>query len=278
MLDAIFLGIVQGLTEFLPISSSAHIRIAGEFMDGAKDPGARFTAITQIGTEIAVLIYFRKDITAILRSWFEQVVQRKTLVGSAISEARMGWLIIFGTLPIAILGYLGSDIIERDLRSLWLIATMLILFGVILGLADAYGKRLRTLDQLSKRHGIFYGLAQALALIPGVSRSGATIAMGRTLGYSREAALRYSFLLAIPAVFGSGFYQLQGALSEPADSNVFWLAQTAVATGVAFVVGYLVIAWLLKFITTRSFMPFIVYRIVLGTVILVLLSTGVISS
>lgn len=278
MLDAIFLGIVQGLTEFLPISSSAHIRIAGEFMDGAKDPGARFTAITQIGTEIAVLIYFRKDITAILRSWFEQVVQRKTLVGSAISDARMGWLIIFGTLPIAILGYLGSDIIERDLRSLWLIATMLILFGVILGLADAYGKRLRTLDQLSKRHGIFYGLAQALALIPGVSRSGATIAMGRTLGYSREAALRYSFLLAIPAVFGSGFYQLQGALSEPADSNVFWLAQTAVATGVAFVVGYLVIAWLLKFITTRSFMPFIVYRIVLGTVILVLLSTGVISS
>lgn len=278
MLDAIFLGIVQGLTEFLPISSSAHIRIAGEFMDGAKDPGARFTAITQIGTEIAVLIYFRKDIAAILRSWFEQVVQRKTLVGSAISEARMGWLIIFGTLPIAILGYLGSDIIERDLRSLWLIATMLILFGVILGLADAYGKRLRTLDQLSKRHGIFYGLAQALALIPGVSRSGATIAMGRTLGYSREAALRYSFLLAIPAVLGSGFYQLQGALSEPADSNVFSLAQTAVATGVAFVVGYLVIAWLLKFITTRSFMPFIVYRIVVGTVILVLLSTGVISS
>lgn len=278
MLDAIFLGIVQGLTEFLPISSSAHIRIAGEFMDGAKDPGARFTAITQIGTEIAVLIYFRKDIAAILRSWFEQVVQRKTLVGSAIPEARMAWLIFFGTLPIAILGYLGSDIIERDLRSLWLIATMLILFGVILGLADAYGKRLRTLDQLSTRHGIFYGLAQALALIPGVSRSGATIAMGRTLGYSREAALRYSFLLAIPAVFGSGFYQLQGALSEPADSNVFSLTQTAVATGVAFVVGYLVIAWLLKFITTRSFMPFIVYRIVLGTVILVLLSTGVISS
>ena len=278
MLDAIFLGIVQGLTEFLPISSSAHIRIAGEFMDGAKDPGARFTAITQIGTEIAVLIYFRKDIAAILRSWFRQVVQRKTLVGSAISEARIGWLIIVGTLPIVVLGYFGSEIITNQLRSLWLIAAMLIFFGLVLGFADRFGSKQRSLDQLTAGHGIFYGFAQALALIPGVSRSGATIAMGRTLGYSREAALRYSFLLAIPAVFGSGFYQLQGALSEPADSNVFSLAQTAVATGMAFVVGYLVIAWLLKFITTRSFMPFIVYRIVLGTVILVLLSTGVISS
>jgi undecaprenyl-diphosphatase len=278
MIEAIILGIVQGLTEFLPISSSAHIRIFGEFMDGANDPGARFTAITQIGTELAVLIYFRKDIAAILRSWFGQTVQRKELVGEAKSQARMGWLIVIGTIPIVVLGYLGSDIIESNLRSLWLIAITLIVFGVILGLADTYGKRERTLDQLSNRHGILYGVAQALALMPGVSRSGATIAMGRFLGYKREAALRYSFLLALPAVFGSGFYQLQGALSSSDESNVFSLPETAAATTIAFVVGYLVIAWLLKFVSTRSFMPFIIYRITLGTVILILLATGVVSA
>ncbi len=163
MFEAIFLGIVQGLTEFLPISSSAHIRIVGEFMDGANDPGARFTAITQIGTELAVLIYFRKDIAAILRSWFAQVIQRQQLTGEAKSHARMGWLIIVGSIPIVVLGYLGSDLIENNLRSLWLIATTLIVFGVILGLADTYGKRVRTLDELSNRHGLLYGAAQALA-------------------------------------------------------------------------------------------------------------------
>ena len=276
MFEAIFLGIVQGLTEFLPISSTAHIRIFGEFMDGAKDPGARFTAIIQIGTELAVLIYFRKDIARILRSWFAQVFQRQHLSGEAKSQARMGWLIIIGSIPIVVLGYLGSDIIENDLRSLWLIASTLIVFGVILGLADTYGKRVRTLDELSNRHGLMYGAAQALALMPGVSRSGATIAMGRILGYKREAALRYSFLLALPAVFGSGFYQLQGALSSD-ESSVFTLGETAAATALAFVVGYLVIAWLLKFVSTKSFMPFIIYRIALGTLLLILLGTGVIS-
>jgi len=276
MFEAIFLGIVQGLTEFLPISSTAHIRIFGEFMDGAKDPGARFTAIIQIGTELAVLIYFRKDIARILRSWFAQVFQRQQLTGDAKSQARMGWLIIIGSIPIVVLGYLGSDLIENNLRSLWLIATTLIVFGVILGLADTYGKRERTLDQLSNRHGLLYGAAQALALMPGVSRSGATIAMGRILGYKREAALRYSFLLALPAVFGSGFYQLQSALSSD-ESNVFTLGETAAATGVAFVIGYLVIAWLLKFVSTKSFMPFIIYRIALGTLLLILLGTGVVS-
>jgi undecaprenyl-diphosphatase len=212
-----------------------------------------------------------------LRSWFAQVIQRKQLTGEAKSQARMGWLIIIGSLPIVVLGYLGSDLIENNLRSLWLIATTLIVFGVILGLADTYGKRVRTLDELSNRHGLLYGAAQALALMPGVSRSGATIAMGRILGYKREAALRYSFLLALPAVFGSGFYQLQGALSSD-ESNVFTLGETAAATGIAFVVGYLVIAWLLKFVSTKSFMPFIIYRIALGTLLLILLGTGVISA
>ena len=278
MLEALILGIVQGLTEFLPISSSAHIRIVGEFLDGAKDPGARFTAITQIGTELAVLIFFRKDIAAIIGAWFQQAIMRKEISVEDKPRARMGWLIIFGTLPIVILGYFGSDIIEKDLRSLWLIASVMIIFGVILGFADKYGKSERSLEQLNTKHGLLYGAAQALALVPGVSRSGATIAMGRFLGYSREAALRYSFLLALPAVFGSGFYQLKSAFSSDAESNVFSITETFAATTVAFVIGYIVIAWLLKFVATKSFMPFIIYRVALGSLILILLATGAISA
>jgi len=275
--EALILGIVQGLTEFLPISSSAHIRIVGEFMNKAQDPGARFTAITQIGTELAVLIFFRNDINAIVLSWFRQVVKRAELSTEEKGQARMGWLIIIGSIPIVVLGYFGRDVITNDLRSLWLIATVMIVFGVILGIADKYGKSERTLDQLNTKHGLLYGAAQALALVPGVSRSGATIAMGRFLGYSRDAALRYSFLLAIPAVFGSGLYQLKDAFSADAAPNVFSIPETFAATAVAFGVGYVVIAWILKFVSTKSFMPFIIYRVVLGSAILVLLATGVIS-
>lgn len=277
MFESIFLGILQGLTEFLPISSSAHQRIAGEFFANAQDPGARFTAITQIGTELAVLLFFRNDIKRIIVAWFRQSILRTTLPVDEKLQARMGWLIILGSLPIVILGYLGKDIIRKDLRSLWLIATVMIVFGIILGLADHYGKKERSLKDLNSSHGIFYGLAQSLALMPGVSRSGATIAMGRLLGYSREAALRYSFLLALPAVFGSGLYELKGALGDSSDSQVFSLTETFIATGIAFIVGYAVIAWLLKFVTTRSFMPFIIYRILLGSTLLVLLATGVIN-
>ena len=278
MFEALVLGIVQGLTEFLPISSSAHIRIVGEFMNKAQDPGARFTAITQIGTELAVLIYFRNDIKAILVSWFKQVVQRAELAAEEKGQARMGWLIIIGSVPIVVLGYFGRNFITNELRSLWLIASVMIIFGLILGIADKYGKSERSLEQLSTKHGLLYGAAQALALMPGVSRSGATIAMGRILGYSREAALRYSFLLALPAVFGSGFYQLKDAFSSDAAPNVFSIPETFVATAVAFGVGYLVIAWLLKFVSTKSFMPFIIYRVVLGSTLLILLATGVISA
>ena len=277
MFSAIFLGIVQGLTEFLPISSSAHIRIVGEFMNKAQDPGARFTAITQIGTELAVLIFFRKDIVAIVKAWFKQVVLRADLAPEDKGQARMGWLIIVGSIPIVVLGYLGKDIITNDLRSLWLIASVMITFGLILGYADKVGKSERSLDQLNAKHGILYGAAQALALVPGVSRSGATIAMGRFLGYTRDAALRYSFLLALPAVFGSGLYELKDAFSSDAAPNVFTIPETLVATGVAFVIGYIVIAWLLKFVSTKSFRPFIIYRVALGSLILILLATGVIS-
>ena len=277
LFESIFLGILQGLTEFLPISSSAHLRIAGEFFSKAQDPGARFTAITQIGTELAVLIFFRNDIKKIVFAWFKQVVMRKESTVDEKPLARMGWLITIGSIPVVVLGVLGKEIITNDFRSLWLIASVMIIFGLILGWADHYGKKVRNLDQLNAKHGILYGLAQSLALVPGVSRSGATIAMGRYLGYTREAALRYSFLLALPAVFGSGLYELKDAFGPSAASNVFTLPETFVATAIAFVVGYAVIAWLLKYVTTKSFMPFIIYRILLGTTVLVLLSAGVIN-
>jgi undecaprenyl-diphosphatase len=268
MMEALFLGIVQGLTEFLPISSSAHIRIVGAFMPNANDPGAAFTAITQIGTELAVLIYFRKDIIKILRAWFKRD-------GSA--DARLGTLIIIGTLPIIILGYLGQDYITNNFRSLWLIASTLIIFGLILGFADRVGRSQKDLTTLNARDGLIYGFAQSLALIPGVSRSGATIALGRFLGYKREAALRYSFLLALPAVFGSGLYELKKALGDSSVS-VYSMPEILIATITAFIIGYAVIAWLMKYISTKSFTPFVIYRVVLGSALLVALATGVISA
>lgn len=268
MFEALFLGIVQGLTEFLPISSSAHIRIVGAFLPNANDPGAAFTAISQIGTELAVLIYFRKDILTILRAWFKR---------DGSPEARLGTLIIIGTLPIIVLGYLGQDYITNNFRSLWLIASTLIIFGLLLGLADRVGKSQKDLSTLTTRDGALYGLAQAMALVPGVSRSGATIALGRFLGYKREAALRYSFLLAIPAVFGSGLYQLKKAIGDTTVS-VYSMPEILIATTTAFVVGYAVISWLMKFISTKSFTPFVIYRVVLGSALLVALATGLISA
>ena len=277
MLEALFLGLLQGLTEFLPISSSAHLRLAGEFLPGAGDPGATFTAITQIGTELAVLIYFRKDIARIASAWLTKVIMRKEVAGNSRQDVRIGWMIVVGTLPIVVLGYLFQENIRNTFRSLWLIAIVMIVFGIILGIADRFGRSERNLDSLTSRHGLAYGFAQSLALVPGVSRSGATIAMGRVLGYTRESALRYSFLLAIPAVFGSGFYELKTAIVEDNPAAPYSLIETFGATIVAFFVGYAVIAWLMKFIATKSFMPFIIYRIVLGAGILILLATGAIN-
>ena len=277
MLEAIFLGIVQGLTEFLPISSSAHIRFLGEFLPSAQDPGATFTAIMQIGTEIAVLLYFRRDILKIVHALIRRISGVKFEPGSReAKDVRLGILIAVGSLPIFFLGYFGQSYIRENFRSLWLIAATLIIFGLLLGLLDYIGRKDKDLDQLNSKDGLLYGLAQSLALIPGVSRSGATIAMGRTLGYTRDAALRYSFLLAIPAVLGSGTYELLNSFSE--DTNTFSLVETTVATVTAFVIGYAVIAWLMKFVQTKSFMPFVVYRVLLGSLILVLLSTGTISA
>jgi undecaprenyl-diphosphatase len=278
MFEALFLGLLQGLTEFLPISSSAHLRLAGEFLPGAGDPGATFTAITQIGTELAVLIYFRKDIARIATAWLAKVVIRKEIPASSAQDVRLGWMIILGSVPIVVLGYLFQENIRNTFRSLWLIATVMIAFGFILGIADRFGRSERDLSGLTPKHGLAYGFAQSLALVPGVSRSGATIAMGRVIGYTRESALRYSFLLAIPAVFGSGLYELKTAIGENNPSAPYSLIETFGATIVAFFIGYAVIAWLMKFIATKSFMPFIIYRIVLGTGILILLATGTINA
>ncbi len=270
VLEALILGLVQGLTEFLPISSSAHLRIVGEFLPGAQDPGAAFTAITQLGTETAVIVFFWRDIVRIVSHWFGSFTGR---VPRNDPDARMGWLIIIGSLPIVVLGLVFQDQIETTFRSLYIVATMLIVFGIILGLADWAGRKTRTLEQLNVPHGILFGLAQALALSPGVSRSGGTITMGLLLGYERAAAARYAFLLAIPAVFGSGLYQLFKSMGEPA---VYGPLETAAATLVAFVVAILIIAFFMNWISKHSFLPFVIYRIALGTAIFIMLGAGVI--
>lgn len=273
MLDfvkAVVLGLIQGLTEFLPISSSAHLRIFPELL-GWGDPGAAFTAVVQIGTEVAVLLYFRKDIWAIGSTWTLSLL-RPELRGRR--ESRQGWYIIVGSLPIVLLGVAFKDVIEQDLRSLWIIGTTLVVLGIVLGVADRIGPTTRTMDHLTLRHAVALGLAQAAALVPGVSRSGATISMGRLLGYEREAATRFAFLLAIPAVVGAGLFELP---EIPGGENAYGPLPTLVATVVSFVVGYAAIAWLLRYVTTRSYLPFVVYRVLLGGLTLTLVATGVLT-
>lgn len=268
-LEAAFLGLIQGLTEFLPVSSSAHLRIIGPLLPSGGDPGAAFTAITQIGTEAAVLLYFRHDLVRIALAWWASIGRAGQ---STNADARMGWLIIIGTLPIAVLGLLFKDAIETTLRNLYLTAAMLVIFAVLLALADRWGARQRHLNQLTWGHGVLFGLAQAMALIPGVSRSGGTITAGLMMGYTREAAARYSFLLAIPAVLASGFYQLVRSIERGSPVPA---GPTALATLIAFGVGYGVIVLFLKLVSTRGYMPFVIYRIVLGAAVIALLQLGI---
>ncbi|MFC8665043.1 MULTISPECIES: undecaprenyl-diphosphate phosphatase [Streptomyces] len=279
--ESLILGLVQGLTEFLPVSSSAHLRLTAAFA-GWEDPGAAFTAITQIGTETAVLIYFRKDIARIISAWFRSLTNKAM---RSDHDAQMGWLVIIGSIPIGVLGVTLKDQIEGPFRDLRITATTLIVMGIILGIADRLAardetggkhraaKERKSLQDLSVKDGLIYGVCQAMALVPGVSRSGATISGGLLMGYTREAAARYSFLLAIPAVLASGAFELKDA-SE--GGHVSW-GPTVFATIVAFLVGYAVIAWFMKFITTKSFMPFVYYRILLGILIIVLVSIGALS-
>jgi len=279
--ESLILGLVQGLTEFLPVSSSAHLRLTAAF-SGWKDPGAAFTAITQIGTEAAVLIYFRKDIGRIVSAWFRSLVDKEMRHDH---DAQMGWLVIVGSIPIGVLGLTLKDQIEGPFRDLRVTATMLIVVGVIIGIADRLAardesggrhrapKQRKTLEHLGVRDGLVFGLCQAAALIPGVSRSGATISGGLFMGYKREAAARYSFLLAVPAVLASGLFEVKDAMES---DHVAW-GPTLFATVIAFAVGYAVIAWFMKFISTKSFMPFVWYRIALGVVIIALVTAGALS-
>ena len=269
-LESLVLGIVQGLTEFLPISSNAHMRITAALF-GWADPGAAFSAVTQIGTEVAVLLYFRNDLALIIRAFFKGLIASKHRTGQ---DWRLSIFIIIGSLPIAILGVLLKDPIENQFRSLKIIAVSLIVFAIVIGLVDRSAQGDRDLSTLTLADSIKFGLAQSLALIPGVSRSGGTIAAGLALGYSRVAAARYSFLLAIPAVLGSGVLEL----SKIGSTNSPHWGPTLLATICAFTVGYLVIAWLLKFLTTHTFRGFMIYRVILGVGVIVLLSTGVITS
>ncbi|MFD7014118.1 undecaprenyl-diphosphate phosphatase [Streptomyces sp. NPDC059928] len=279
--ESFILGLVQGLTEFLPISSSAHLRLTAAFA-GWTDPGPAFTAITQIGTETAVLIYFRKDIARIVSAWFRSLTDR-SLRGD--HDARMGWLVILGSIPIGVLGIVLKHQIDTSFRDLRVIATTLVAMGVVLGLADrlaardASGGRHRAvkerkpLQELSTGDGLIYGMCQAMALIPGVSRSGATISGGLLMGYTREAAARYSFLLAVPAALASGVFELKDA-GGPGQAP---MAPTLLATVIAFAVGYAVIAWFMRFISSKSFMPFVVYRVLLGTALFALVGAGSLS-
>ena len=274
MLEALFLGLVQGLTEFLPISSSAHLRIVGEFLPSAKDPGAAFTAITQIGTELAVLLFFRVEIASIIKNFFRiSVLRNRNYSKEEQADNKLGWMIILGSIPIFVFGFIFQESIKTTFRSLTLIAITLILFALILGAADYLGSSGKGMKNLGARDALLLGLGQSLALIPGVSRSGMTIAVGRSLGYNRSAATKISFFLAIPAVLGSGFYQLYQTLNDP-SIEIFSLPETFAATAVAFMVGYAVIAWLMKFISKASFLPFVIYRIALGTILFTALATN----
>lgn len=284
--EAILLGFVQGLTEFLPISSSAHLRIVGDLL--GSDPGAAFTAITQLGTETAVLMYFRRDLARILGAWWAALRggygrSWRARVGTpegepADHDALMAWFIALGSLPIIVLGLLFQDSIEQTFRNLWLVAVTLAVFGLVLGWADKVGTKRRSLDEMTGRNALQFGFWQALALVPGVSRSGGTITGGLLMGYTREAAARYSFLLAIPAVFGSGLFQLGKSLGDFGTAGTPGFFPTLVATLVAFVVGYMVIIVFLKIVSTFSYKPFVYYRLGLSALVVVLLLTGVLEA
>lgn len=271
LVRAVILGVIQGLTEFLPISSSAHLAIFPKLV-GWGDPGAAYTAVIQIGTETAVILYFWKDIRRIATAWLRGLASAPA---RQHPDYRLGWFVIVGSMPIVLLGIALKDVIENDFRNLWVIGTTLVGMGLVLGFADRVGRKTARLESLHWSHAILLGLAQALALIPGVSRSGATISMGLLLNYERAAATRYSFLLAIPAVVGAGVFELKDI---PGGENAYGWGPTVIGTLISFVVGLAVIHWLLKYVSTHSFAPFVVYRVVLGAAVLALLAAGVITA
>ena len=269
ILEAVVLGIVQGLTEFLPISSSGHLRIVPAVL-GWDDPGAAFTAVIQLGTMAAVLIYFRKDLWRIAGAWLVSLVDRDRRQDL---DARMGWYLVVATVPIGIFGLAFSDQIESGARDLRLIGSTLIVFGLVMLAAEKVGTGTKTIEDVDTRDGVAIGLAQSLALIPGVSRSGSTITAGLFLGYTRADAARFSFLLSVPAVVLSGVYQLK----DIGDGGV-GVAPTVIAAVVSFIVGYAAIAWLLRWLAGHSIAVFVVYRVALGLLVFALLAADVIDA
>jgi undecaprenyl-diphosphatase len=271
-LEAIVLGLVQGLTEFLPISSSAHVRIVPALF-GWEDPGAAFTAVIQIGTVAAVLLYFRAELWLIARRMLSSIGDR-SFWRTPDHDAKLGWYIVLGTIPISVIGLVFKDQIENEVRSLELISTVMIVFSLVLWQADRVGRREREVEQINARDGWVIGFAQALALIPGVSRSGATISFGLFQGLTRSAAARYSFLLSVPAVVLSGLFEFRHIGDE---GNTAGFVPTAIATVVAFDVGYATIAWLLRYVRNHNFTIFVAYRVIVGVIILTLAASGTIN-
>lgn len=273
ILEAILYGIVQGLTEFLPISSSGHLLIVPALL-GKEDPGAAFTAVIQLGTMAAVVIYFRKDLWNILRAWTLGLL-RRTETDEDRFNARMGWYLMLGTVPIVIFGVLFADQIEGGARNLYLVGSMLIFFGLVMAAADMYSRQERKIDSINPPDAVVIGIAQSLALIPGVSRSGATITFGLFRGFSRRDAARFSFLLSIPAVVLSGLYELKDVAHESTGASVVAVIAAVLA---AFIVGYWSIAFLLKWLGEHSLKIFVLYRLVLGVLIISLAASGLIST
>jgi undecaprenyl-diphosphatase len=272
-LQVIVLSVVQGLTEFLPVSSSAHLAITSRLFF-ADDAGASFTAVTQLGTELAVLVYFARDIARIVTSWFRGLFN----ASARDADYRLGWYVIIGTIPIGVLGLLLKDEIRTGARNLWLIATAMVVFSAVIAAAEHFGRQTRDVEQLTWRDSVIVGLAQCLALVPGVSRSGATISAGLFLGQNRELAARFGFLLAIPAVFASGLFSLPDAFHPVGEGMSATGPQLLVATVIAFVVGFAAVAWFLRFLVRHSMYWFVGYRVVVGVTVLVLLGTGVVAA
>jgi undecaprenyl-diphosphatase len=271
--QVVVLAVVQGLTEFLPVSSSGHLAIVSRIFFDA-DAGASFTAVTQLGTEIAVLVYFARDIVRIIKAWFRGLFGGRHDAAHRDADYRLGWYVIIGTIPICILGLFFKDEIRSGVRNLWVIATALLVFSAVIALAERLGRQSRHVDQLTWRDAVLVGVAQTLALVPGVSRSGATISAGLFLGLERELAARFGFLLAIPAVFASGLFSLPDAFHPVSEGMSATGPQLLVATVIAFVVGLAAVAWLLQFLVRHNMYWFVGYRVAAGAGVLILLATG----
>lgn len=273
-LQVVVLSVVQGLTEFLPISSSGHLAITSRVFFGA-DAGASFTAVSQLGTEAAVLVYFARDIVRILKAWFDGLFVKSHRDNA---DYRMGWYVIIGTIPIVVLGLVFKDAIRSEVRNLWVIATAMLVFSAVIAAAEYFGKQNRHAEQLTWRDGLLVGLAQCLALIPGVSRSGSTISAGLFLGLDRALSARFGFLLAIPAVFASGLFSLPDAFHPVTEGMSATGAQLLVSVIMTFVIGYAAISWLLRFLTQHAMYWFVGYRVVLALTVMALLAKGVVAA